>query len=227
MSDVRARRGQRTLENVFFSHEVIASVTFALTCLSVSKAYSSTSPVFAGMSRWLTPETLTTSTGGEFLRFFASASSLIGVRRCDLCVELALDDQERLLDVGHHLRRIVEQQALELRVVDLLPHRGRDLVPPFAGEHRLVDPFLQIHLGLLLFSAHRRSIEHVLLFFEHELRPGDAAGADHADGRDALVLRRSQQRDRAALAVSDDRDALVVDVLAIRTAISRRRARHP
>src|SRR5207248_651605 len=61
--------------NVFCSHVMIAPGTLGLMRFSVSVRYSSYSPVVAGTRRWLTPGTLTTSTGAAFFLARASVSS--------------------------------------------------------------------------------------------------------------------------------------------------------
>src|SRR5205807_3841284 len=85
--DVDARDLERALQtvaavdyfagvaNVFCSHVMIAPDTRGLMRFSASVRYSSYSPVVAGTSRWLTPGTLTTSTGGGFFLARASVSS--------------------------------------------------------------------------------------------------------------------------------------------------------
>ena len=68
--------------------------------------YSSTSPVTAGTSRWLTPGTLTTSTGAaRFLRF-CELLQPVRVGRRHLRIEQALHDENRLSDVRHRPGRI-------------------------------------------------------------------------------------------------------------------------
>ena len=168
------------------------------------------------------PGTLTTSTAGAFLRLRASASSAVGVLRLDLRVELALHDQQRLAHVRHQLRRIAGEQALELGVVDRAAHVGRQQLQPLAGDHRLVNALLRVHLRLLLFGRQRRAVEQALLLREHDVGAGDARRGDQADGGDALVLRGRHQRDEPAFAVADDGDALRIDVLAIRQQLDRR-----
>ena len=77
MSGGRTRGGDVYLPvSVLFNQVAIAVVTAGLTLTSPSLPYLSTSPVFAGTSRWLIPGTFTTSTGPAFLRLRASASSL-------------------------------------------------------------------------------------------------------------------------------------------------------
>ncbi len=61
-------------------------------------------------------------------RMFAPARECleaIGVRRLDLRIELALQNQNRLAHVGDDLRGVVREQALKLRVVDLPSNVGR------------------------------------------------------------------------------------------------------
>src|SRR5688500_17081281 len=69
--DRRARRGHLIAANVRVSQPAIPDTTSALTLRSVSAPYSFTSPVTAGTIRWLTPLTMSSSTDGESLSFWA------------------------------------------------------------------------------------------------------------------------------------------------------------
>ena len=69
--DRGARSGHLIAENVRFSQAAKPVTTSALTLRSVSAPYSFTSPVTAGTIRWLTPLTISSSTAGESLSFWA------------------------------------------------------------------------------------------------------------------------------------------------------------
>ena len=137
------------------------------------------------------------------------------VRGRHLRIELALNDQDRLANVPHDLCGVCRENALKFRVVDLAPHIGGHLLPPLPGHHGFVDLFLEIDLCLFLGFREVRTTEETLLLRKDEIRAAHAVAGEQHDGGDALVFRRGQQRHDPAFAVTHDRDALGVHVLAI------------
>ena len=109
--------------------------------------------------------------------------------RQHLLVEIAVDDQHRLLDLRHDLRRIEQEQAPEPRRVRLRAQLRRDRLPSLVGNHRRVDALLQLDLGLPLRLRRLHRVEQVPLLLEDELRAGRPRRRDQHERRDLFLAR--------------------------------------
>ena len=99
-------------------------------CFSLSVAYSATSPGRRGDEEVVDAGNLHQL--DRRLPFAAPRERFqaVGVRRLDLRVERALDDQDRLANLRHHRRGIEGQDALEFRSVDLTAELRRQRSHP-------------------------------------------------------------------------------------------------
>ncbi|PPR68781.1 MAG: hypothetical protein CFH02_00809, partial [Alphaproteobacteria bacterium MarineAlpha3_Bin1] len=67
-----------------------------------------------------------------------------------LPIEISLHDDDRLADLAHHVRGVEGQKASKPRRVCLPTKIGWNIVPPPAGDHRLMNLPLQVYLGVSL-----------------------------------------------------------------------------
>ena len=97
---------------------------------------------------------------------------LPGVMRRDLHVELALNDEHRLVDVLHHLPGVEGQQAVEPRRIGGAPHLIGHAVPAAALQDRGVNLFLQGHFRGALGRVHFHQLQLMALLLQDEIRAG-------------------------------------------------------
>src|SRR4029453_15636810 len=149
----------------------------------------------------------------------ASAGELTKLFRMmwrNLHIEIALDDQDWLLDLTQHGSRIGQQEAAEPRRVRLIPNFLGKSVPSGAADHRRLDLLLERDLLRLLSVGQLHPIELTLLLFENELGAGRTAGRDQYERADLVFAVGSEHGDHPALAMAHDGDPPRVDVVSLR-----------
>src|SRR5829696_7188933 len=146
----------------------------------------------------------------------------IGFARRNVGIELPVQYQDRLLHARHYLRWVERQHALEPRRVGLPPHSLGNAIPSRAGDHGVLDPFLQIDPALPFLGCECERIEHALLLFEDQLRPARAGGVDGDDAVDFVVAGGRDQGRRGPFAISGHHDPLLVHVVTLRQPPDRR-----
>src|SRR4051812_46635795 len=105
----------------------------------------------------------------RFLTRARKRGELIAVMWKYLLIEIALDDEERLLDLLHHLGRVELQQAAEPRRVCLGAELWWYRFPPFIRHDRFLNTHLQVLLGFAFLLGGPDQIQRMLLLFEDQV----------------------------------------------------------
>lgn len=176
--------------------------------------YSSTSPVLAATSKWFTPATLTMSTA-PLLTCTGERREPIGMVGKDLSIELTLHNQDGLAHVLHDTCGVEREIALEPRSVCGLSQLRCNAFPSRAFQGRGVDLLLQRDLRLLIRIRGLEPFEHMPLLLEDLLAPRRRRAGDECHRGNAFVTRGGQHRDPRPLAVANQADASLVDILAL------------
>ena len=111
----------------------------------------------------------------------------------NLPIELSLHDDDGLADLAHRVGRVEGQKASKPRRVCLPTKIGRNIVPPPAGDHRLMNLPLQVYLGVSLDQGIHSAVEHTPLLLEHQFGADDAWRGDERKPSDFLLLGRGEQ----------------------------------
>src|SRR5262245_38687057 len=130
-----------------------------------------------------------------------------------LLIEIALDDQNRLRNVRHHLRRIEQQQAAEPGGVGLFTQFLWYRFPALVGDDWLLDAGLQLDLGFPLLFRSAHEIKGVLLLFEDEIGSSYPWSSNQNERRNLVLPLGGQHRNGSALAVSDHGNVFWIDIL--------------
>ena len=107
--------GQSVVDSHFFSQSTIALATAGVIVFSGSESVLRHFSGSGGRQQMVDARKMQNLDGRRLLARARQLRKPVGVMRKDLPIEVPLDDQDRLLDFRHDLRRIEQQQAAEPR----------------------------------------------------------------------------------------------------------------
>src|SRR4029079_18992636 len=124
---------------------------------------------------------------GDLLARLRNLGEAVGLARGHRRVEIAVDDQQRLLHFRDDRRRIVGEQALEHRRVGLLADRIGNAFPSAPADYRGNDLLLWFDAALAARRRELHRVEQPLLLPQHEFLAARAGGAERPPPVDVVA----------------------------------------